>query len=72
MLVRSIFPFLGLMVFLAVFGPPQQKEIRHVPATPASSVSGKEMYKVYCAVCHGAGSKGNGPAAEALKIPPRS
>ena len=28
------------------------------------------MYKTYCAVCHGTDGTGNGPAAEALKIPP--
>jgi mono/diheme cytochrome c family protein len=28
------------------------------------------MYKAYCAVCHGMTGKGNGPAAEALKVPP--
>jgi mono/diheme cytochrome c family protein len=28
------------------------------------------MYSQYCAVCHGADGKGNGPAAAALKSPP--
>jgi mono/diheme cytochrome c family protein len=28
------------------------------------------MYTAYCAVCHGTGGTGNGPAATALKIPP--
>jgi mono/diheme cytochrome c family protein len=28
------------------------------------------MYKSYCAVCHGTDGKGNGPAADALKVPP--
>jgi mono/diheme cytochrome c family protein len=28
------------------------------------------MYTAYCAVCHGRDGKGNGPAAEALKVPP--
>lgn len=32
--------------------------------------SGKEMYTAYCASCHGADGKGNGPAAAALKTPP--
>jgi mono/diheme cytochrome c family protein len=30
----------------------------------------KEMFDRYCAVCHGADGKGNGPAAPALKTPP--
>jgi mono/diheme cytochrome c family protein len=28
------------------------------------------MFNSYCAVCHGKDAKGNGPAAEALKVPP--
>ena len=35
-----------------------------------SPVSGPEMYKSYCASCHGANATGNGPAASALKAPP--
>lgn len=31
---------------------------------------GPEMFKQYCAACHGSGAKGDGPAAYALKIPP--
>ena len=47
-----------------------KKEIKHVPIKPTSAASGEEMFKTYCAVCHGADAKGNGPAAEALKVPP--
>ena len=28
------------------------------------------MYKQYCAVCHGVGATGDGPAAAMLKVPP--
>jgi len=45
-------------------------EIKHVPIKQTSAASGAEMYKSYCAVCHGVDGKGNGPAAEALKTPP--
>jgi mono/diheme cytochrome c family protein len=45
-------------------------EIKHVPATYTSPSSGKEMYNAYCASCHGADGKGDGPAAPALKAPP--
>jgi mono/diheme cytochrome c family protein len=44
--------------------------VKHVPITNAPSNSGKEMYKNYCAVCHGTDAKGNGPAAPAMKTPP--
>jgi len=51
--------------------PDQSKpEIKHVPITNAPSSSGKEMFKSYCAVCHGVDGKGNGPAAPAMKTPP--
>lgn len=44
-------------------------EIRHVPAAYTDPTSGKEMYKQYCASCHGVDGKGDGPAAPALKVP---
>lgn len=44
--------------------------VKHVPITNTPSNSGKEMYKTYCAVCHGIDGKGNGPAASAMKTPP--
>jgi mono/diheme cytochrome c family protein len=47
-----------------------KKEVKHVPIKPTSAASGQEMYTTYCAVCHGTDGKGNGPAAEALKVPP--
>jgi len=47
-----------------------QKEIKHVPIKHTSPASGQLMYKSYCAVCHGTDGKGNGPAADALKVPP--
>jgi len=34
------------------------------------SLSGPEMYKTWCATCHGVDGKGNGPAAAALKKAP--
>lgn len=45
-------------------------EIKHVPIKKISPASGQEMFKSYCAVCHGVDGKGNGPAADALKVPP--
>ena len=41
-----------------------------MPVKPTSPASAQEMYTAYCAVCHGKDGKGNGPAAEALKVPP--
>jgi mono/diheme cytochrome c family protein len=44
-------------------------KLKEVPIKPTSPVSGQQMYTTYCASCHGADGKGNGPAAPALKIP---
>jgi mono/diheme cytochrome c family protein len=44
--------------------------VKHVPITNAPADSGQAMFKSYCAVCHGIDSKGNGPAAPAMKTPP--
>jgi mono/diheme cytochrome c family protein len=40
------------------------------PARESNTVSGKATYLNYCASCHGADGKGNGPAAIAMKTPP--
>ena len=44
--------------------------IKKVPVPYTSSSSGVDMFKQYCASCHGADAKGHGPAAIALKVPP--
>ena len=48
----------------------QKPELKRVPAPMTSPASGKEMFKAYCASCHGEKGKGDGPAAGALKTPP--
>jgi len=47
-----------------------QTTIKNVPVKETSPSSGKDMYKAYCAVCHGGDGKGGGPAAPAMKVPP--
>lgn len=44
--------------------------IKKVDAAATSPASGAEMFKEYCASCHGADAKGHGPALPALKVPP--
>lgn len=44
--------------------------IKTVGITPTAPDSGKEMFNTYCAVCHGAEGKGDGPAFAALKKMP--
>jgi mono/diheme cytochrome c family protein len=47
-----------------------QVKTKTAPAKPTSTASGEEMYKEYCASCHGLTGRGDGPAAPALKTPP--
>jgi mono/diheme cytochrome c family protein len=73
---------LCVLVFLAAFtltassqeqgaGTPQQKKIiKKVPMKQTAASSGEEMYREYCAVCHGKAGKGDGPAASEFKVPP--
>jgi mono/diheme cytochrome c family protein len=48
----------------------QKTEIKHATASLTSAASGQEMFKAYCASCHGEDAKGDGPAAAALKQAP--
>jgi mono/diheme cytochrome c family protein len=58
-------------LFLSVgFARAQETKIKKVPIKPTSAASGEEMYKEYCAACHGTAGKGDGPAVAALKTPP--
>lgn len=44
--------------------------IKKTPVTPTSAASGQEMFRTYCAACHGQDARGDGPAAAALKKAP--
>lgn len=50
---------------------PQAKTLEKKPIIHSDPASGQKMYKDYCAACHGATGKGDGPAAEILKAPPQ-
>lgn len=66
----------AIVMMISAFAAGQQTPaegsttVKHVPITNAPSESGKEMFKSYCAVCHGTDGKGNGPAASAMKTAP--
>jgi len=44
--------------------------MKKVPVHHTNSIAGKDLYREYCAVCHGTAGNGDGPAASALKVPP--
>jgi mono/diheme cytochrome c family protein len=62
----------GLLAVVAACASAQQQGtvIKHEAAPATSPGSGSEMYKSYCAACHGKDAKGDGPAAPALKAAP--
>lgn len=67
--------FFLLFVFGGVFtawaaDEPGAKTVKRVNARPTETLNGADLFKEYCAVCHGNGAKGDGPAAEALKKRP--
>lgn len=41
-----------------------------VPATPESVARGKVLFATFCAPCHGAAAKGDGPVAKKFVPPP--
>jgi len=53
-----------------VAGPLQDVEIRKVPAKHTKADSGSQMFREYCAACHGVNGIGDGPAVPALKTAP--
>ena len=57
----------GLSCFAAFA---QEKIVKKVPARPTAAMAGKDLFREYCAVCHGQDAKGAGPAADALKKSP--
>ena len=48
----------------------QTKTVKTVPVKSTLTLNGSELYRQYCAACHGADGKGAGPAADALKQHP--
>ncbi len=49
---------------------PAPASVKMVPVRPTQSLLGKDVYREYCAVCHGIAGKGDGPAAGAFKVQP--
>ncbi|MGA8145373.1 MAG: cytochrome c [Candidatus Acidiferrales bacterium] len=65
-----ILMLMGLILSFAGAAAAQEKEIKKEPIKTSKAASGEEMFKQYCAVCHGKTGKGDGPAASALKEAP--
>jgi mono/diheme cytochrome c family protein len=61
---------LTLSCFVAFAADDATKTIKKVNAQPTATLNGVDLFKEYCAVCHGSDGKGAGPAADALKKHP--
>jgi mono/diheme cytochrome c family protein len=69
--------FVTITGFAAFAAPPNRgspyqevEKITKVPAPHTKASSGSQMFREYCASCHGQTGIGNGPAAPALKVTP--
>jgi mono/diheme cytochrome c family protein len=65
----KIFLSLTLVLSAAAFAQ-APKVIKQTNAHASDSWTGDQLYKEFCAVCHGVDGKGSGPAASALKVTP--
>jgi len=61
--------FLCALIVLVAITFTLAQTVKKTPAPYTNPASGQEMYKAYCASCHGLDGKGNGPAASAMKQP---
>jgi len=59
-----------LLFASAACGLAQEKTVKKAPVQNTPANSGAEMFKSYCAPCHGADAKGAGPASADLKTTP--
>jgi mono/diheme cytochrome c family protein len=47
-----------------------QDKAKEAPVAATNATSGADLYRDYCASCHGLDGRGRGPATEALRTPP--
>jgi mono/diheme cytochrome c family protein len=48
----------------------EKPPITYIQPVQVSAANGPEMFRAYCAVCHGSDGRGGGPTAEALRKAP--
>jgi len=57
-----------MVIFTASATYAQVKQIKVENAKSAATWKGDDLYRQFCAVCHGMDGKGVGPAADALRV----
>lgn len=70
--IRFLFVAVLLLAATFLIGQASKKIKAQPPAENVqlvASVKGPDLFRAYCASCHGADGKGNGPVAQALKNP---
>ena len=65
-----LIPAIALLVSSALVPVAFAQNTNDKPLPVTFSLTGSEMYKTWCASCHGTDGKGNGPAAADLKTHP--
>jgi mono/diheme cytochrome c family protein len=60
----------ALLFFILTAAAQDGRTVNQTQFPPTYIPSGQEMYKQFCAACHGADGKGDGPAASNLKTRP--
>jgi mono/diheme cytochrome c family protein len=68
--LRPQYLVFGLLLSLSAAVFAQTKQVKMEPIQSTTAHTGADLFREFCAVCHGADAKGNGPAAEALKTRP--
>jgi mono/diheme cytochrome c family protein len=58
------------LILAATAAAQTPKVLRQTNAKTSAAWTGEQIYKEFCAVCHGIDAKGSGPAASALKVTP--
>ncbi len=66
--IRSLVLSGAFLLIAAVWSAGGSVDETQLP--PTYMPSGEQMYKQYCATCHGIDAKGDGPLAPLLKTPP--
>jgi mono/diheme cytochrome c family protein len=60
----------GVLALLVSASFAQNPKEEDQPARLINSLQGADLYKAYCAVCHGSDAKGNGPMSKSLRSAP--
>jgi mono/diheme cytochrome c family protein len=64
-------PVLGALFLGALLGCAGDGPSPAAPSTPESrAAAGDELFRRYCASCHGVSGRGDGPVAASLRLPP--